>query len=101
VTLAESCFDTGGIGASVDLNSSLELFSESASRIVVSLSASKEQALLERAAAAGVPAKRIGTTGGARLKITVRGQDAIDVAVSEAEHIWATALETYFKRAAA
>ena len=101
VTLAESCFDTGGIGASIDLSAALELFSESASRIVVSVSASNEQDVLARARAAGVPARRIGTTGGSRLEISIGGRKTIDVSVADAEQIWATALENFFKRAAA
>jgi phosphoribosylformylglycinamidine synthase subunit PurL len=107
VTLAECCFDTGGLGATVDVPSCPSLpswsscFSESASRIVITADASKEKDLLQRAAAAGVPARRIGTTGGERLRITVAGTPAIDVAVAEAEHIWATAIDAYFKRAAA
>jgi phosphoribosylformylglycinamidine synthase subunit PurL len=101
VTLAECCFDTGGIGATVDLLHAAELFSESASRIVVSADASNEKAILSRAAAAGVPARRIGTTGGDRLTMTVNGSAAIDLDVAEAERIWASALEQYFKRVAA
>ncbi|HMC78180.1 MAG TPA: AIR synthase related protein, partial [Vicinamibacterales bacterium] len=101
VTLAECCFDTQGLGATVDLSAELELFSETASRIVVSAAASKERDLLALAKAAGVPARRLGTTGGSRLTIAVRGQTVIDVAVAEAEQIWATALEQFFKRAAA
>ena len=105
VTLAESCFDTAGIGATVDLESSAApstaLFSESASRIVVSVEASNEQQLLALATAAGVPACRIGTTGGSRLTIAIEGRSAVDVAVLDAEHIWATALEQFFKRVAA
>jgi phosphoribosylformylglycinamidine synthase len=101
VTLAESCFDTGGIGASIELLADLELYSESASRIVVSVAASKEQDLLARAKAAGVPARRIGTTGGSRLQISIQGRKAIDVSVAEIETIWTTALETFFKRVAA
>ena len=111
ITLAESCFDTGGIGATVDLAASapssplsssvFSLFGESASRIVVSVAASEEQDLLARAQAVGVPARRIGTTGGTRLEISVEGRKAVDVAVADAEHIWATALEKFFKRAAA
>ena len=101
VTLAESCFDTGGIGASVALSGALELFSESASRIVVSVRASNEPDVLARASAAGVPARRIGTTGGSRLDISIGGQKTIDVSIGEAEQIWATALEAFFKRAAA
>jgi phosphoribosylformylglycinamidine synthase subunit PurL len=101
VTLAECCFDTGGIGAMIDLEQAAELFSETASRIVISADASKEVDILHRAAAAGLPARRIGTTGGDRLRITVNGSPAIDVAVAEAEQIWSTAIETYFKRVAA
>ena len=104
MTLAECCFDTGGTGATVELHGpdgAVELFSESASRIVVSVKASNEAALLARAAAAGVPARRIGTTGGSRLEISVHGQKTIDVAVAAAEQVWSTALEQYFKRAVA
>jgi phosphoribosylformylglycinamidine synthase len=101
VTLAESSFDSGGIGAAVSLGSESELFSESASRIVVSVDASKEKDVLARAAAAGVPARRIGTTGGSRIEITVGQQKVIDIAVGEAESIWAGALEKYFKKAVA
>jgi len=101
VTLAECCFDTGGTGARIELKQALELFSESASRIVVSVSASKEEELLALARAAGVPARRIGTTGGSRLEISVQGRKAIDVPVAAAEQVWATALEQYFKRAVA
>ena len=68
---------------------------------MVSLDASKEKELLQRAAAAGLPARRIGTTGGSRLEIAVAGQKVIDLAVAEAENLWATALEKYFKRAVA
>jgi phosphoribosylformylglycinamidine synthase len=101
ITLAECCFDTGGVGVTVELATELELFSESASRIVVSVAASKEQELLSRASAAGVPARRIGVTGGDRLKISAAGSALIDIAISEAERIWSTAIERYFTRAAA
>ena len=105
VTLAESCFDTGGIGATVQLNTAADaasaLFSESASRIVVSVEASKEEEVLARATSAGIPGRRIGTTGGSRLVITAAGQNSIDVTVAEAEHIWATAVERFFQRAVA
>jgi phosphoribosylformylglycinamidine synthase II len=104
VTLAESCFDSGGLGATVDLvgvSADIALFSESASRIVVSVNPSDEGELLKRAAAAGVPARRIGRVGGSRLQIGVNGEHAIDLAVGEAEQIWATAIEKHFKRVAA
>jgi phosphoribosylformylglycinamidine synthase II len=101
VTLAESCFGTGGVGASVELAAAAELFSETASRIVVSAAASKENDVLAKAAAAGVPARRIGTTGGSRIVVSTARQKAIDVTVAEAEHVWSTAIEHFFKRAVA
>ncbi len=100
VTIAESCFG-GGVGATAELAGEAELFSETASRIVVSAEASKEQDVLARAAAAGVPAKRIGTTGGGRVVISTAGQKAIDVPLAEAEHVWSTAIERFFERAVA
>jgi phosphoribosylformylglycinamidine synthase len=101
ITIAESCFSTSGIGATVELATPAELFSETASRIVISVDASKEKDVLARAAAAGVPARRIGTTGGSRIIISAAGQKAVDVAVAEAEHVWSTAIEHFFQRAVA
>ena len=104
VTIAECCFDTGGIGCDVDLGSgdpAVALFSESASRIAVSVAPADEASLLARAAAAGVPARRIGTTWSDRLRISVNGVPAIDVSVAEAERIWSTAIEKYFRQVAA
>jgi phosphoribosylformylglycinamidine synthase II len=106
VTLAESCFDTNGIGCRVELPASggsvnAALFSESASRIVVSADRAQEAEILKRSAAAGVPARRIGVTGGGSIQIAVDGATAIDVTVDEAERVWSTALEHFFKRVAA
>jgi phosphoribosylformylglycinamidine synthase len=120
VTLAESCFDVG-IGVEVDLphaqaSQALEadsvrpmpertagwgdvhaLFGESASRVVVSVAAGRVEALLALAAQAGVPAARIGTTGGDRVRISVAGRPAIDETVADAERIWSTAIDTYLE----
>ena len=101
VALAECCFDTGGRGVTATLADEVELFSESASRIVVSVEASKERELLASAAAAGVPARRIGTTGGTRIALAVNGTSVVDVAVADAERLWGTAVERYFKKAVA
>jgi phosphoribosylformylglycinamidine synthase subunit PurL len=102
VTLAESAFDTGGIGVDVDLppagDAIATLFGESASRVIASVSPGKLETLLARAADAGVPAARVGRTGGSRLQITVDGRVAIDCAVTDAEHVWSTALEKFFAR---
>jgi phosphoribosylformylglycinamidine synthase II len=107
VALAECCFDTGGRGAEVDVPSAgvdhgliaeSTLFGESASRVVISVEESRADELLARAQAAGVPAARIGKTGGTRLVIHVDGAPAIDVAILDAEHAWNSAIETHFAR---
>ena len=105
VTIAECSFDTGGIGCDVDLpeagtRAEAALFSESASRAVVTASHQDAATLLQMAAAAGVPARVIGTTGGGRLRIAAGGRVEIDCEVREAEQLWSGSLEGYFRRQA-
>jgi phosphoribosylformylglycinamidine synthase len=114
VALAECCFDTGGRGAEVDvppaathhlaehqIGVAATLFGESASRVVVSVAPEALDAFLARAAAAGVPARAAGRTGGSRLVMRLGGQVAVDVPVAESEAAWSTALERYFAKQAA
>jgi phosphoribosylformylglycinamidine synthase len=113
VTLAECCFDTNGIGCEVDLRVTTDgaargfnraltaLFSESASRVVVSVRPQERATFLQLAAELGVPAAVIGRTGGDRLRITVDREGAIDVALAEAEDVWSSALAKYFAGRAA
>ncbi|HVL66642.1 MAG TPA: phosphoribosylformylglycinamidine synthase subunit PurL [Vicinamibacterales bacterium] len=98
VTVAECAFDTGGVGAEIDVpalaaDPASALFSESASRAVVSVDESQAATLLQMAAEAGVPAAAIGRTGGTRLHMAVGGAAAVDLPVREAEQVWGTALE--------
>ena len=103
VALAECCFDTGGVGADAsldaldvcahaDINEAAALFGESASRIIVSATPDAVAEVLERAAAARVPACVIGRTGGRRLHIAVGGRTAIDVSIEEAQRVWSSAI---------
>ncbi len=112
VALAECCFGAGmGAEASIDavaangtvardarMNDAAALFGESASRVVVSAAADQVAEVLTRAAAARVPARVIGQTGGNLLRIAVSGRVVIDLAVDEAEHAWSTAIEKYFAK---
>ncbi|MDR1990233.1 MAG: phosphoribosylformylglycinamidine synthase II, partial [Acidobacteriaceae bacterium] len=108
VTLAECCFGANtGVGVSLDaitisgdevLNDAAALFGESASRIVVSVSPDRVTEVLQRAAAAGVPASVIGEVGGNRIRCAVGGRTVIDIAVSDAERIWSQAIERVFTR---
>jgi phosphoribosylformylglycinamidine synthase len=107
VALAECCFETGGIGADgalagtpvagdAALNQAAALFGESASRILLSTAPDNVTAILERAAAAKVPARIVGQTGGNRLRVAVDGQVVIDYAVDDAERAWTSAIESFF-----
>ena len=109
VTVAESAFDTGGVGASVSLdavqvarddrlNVAAALFGESASRVVVTSGPGDFTTVLERAAAAKVPARVIGETGGNRLHMSVGGVVVIDQPVDVAERVWASAIQQYFEK---
>jgi phosphoribosylformylglycinamidine synthase len=111
VTLAECCFETDGIGADVDVAPAASdggfdrltatLFGESATRVVVSVTAGQTAEVLAQAAAAGVPAARIGSTGGSAVRIRVGGETAIDCALNTAEERWATGLEAWLTGRAA
>jgi general stress protein 26 len=46
----------------------------------------------------GLPAEQIGRVGGNRIQISVEGKQAVNELVSEAERIWATAIESWFER---
>jgi phosphoribosylformylglycinamidine synthase subunit PurL len=106
VTIAECCFDSS-LGVEVDVKSvgALEawrhvatLFGESASRAVVSVSPEHVDRLLAMAAAANLPAARIGIVGGDRIRVSVDGGRILDESLAGAEAIWSTAIENYFER---
>jgi phosphoribosylformylglycinamidine synthase len=109
VAVAECCFDTGGMGAEITidgvdvardarLNVAAALYGESASRAIVSLVPDRVTAVLQHAAAAHVPARVIGQTGGNRLRMAVGGTIVIDQAVEEAERVWSSAIDRYFAK---
>ena len=109
MTVAESAVDTGGVGADLaidqvqvarddQLNVAAALFGESASRVIVTAGPGDFTAVLERAAAARVPARVIGETGGNRLRMAVGGAVVIDQPVEVAERAWASAIERYFEK---
>ena len=113
VTLAEAAFDSGGIGCTVDFSQAATepegtewarlgaLFGESGGRVMVSVKPEHRDAFLELARSARVPASVIGRTGGTHIVISVNGSKAIDIAVSEAEQLWSSALERHFAGKAA
>ena len=110
VTLAESAFDTAGIGLDVNVPAAegsdagsfigvaASLFGESASRAVVSVAQTDRTAFLQLAAERGVQAVVIGTTGGSRIKVAIDGTPALDASLNEAESVWSGSLGGYFVR---
>jgi phosphoribosylformylglycinamidine synthase len=107
IAVAECCFESG-FGADVDVPAvacevaaavdSATLFGESASRVVVSAREEDAAALMALAEAGGVPAARIGTVGGDRIRLAVGGRVVVDEVADDVERIWATALDEYFER---
>ncbi|HTG47656.1 MAG TPA: AIR synthase related protein, partial [Actinomycetota bacterium] len=91
VALAESAI-AGGNGFAVavggDLPAHVALFAESASRAVVSVDPADEERLLAIAGARGVPAARLGETGGPRAMI----DGLLDVPVAELAEVWEGAI---------
>jgi hypothetical protein len=73
------------------------LFSESASRVVLSVRPGDLKAFFARAAEARVPAIQIGSVGGDRIVLSVDGQVVIDESLRDAEQIWSTAIGSYFE----
>ncbi len=109
VALVESAI-SGKFGVSVNLQTSLRadqaLFSESQSRVVVSVAPANEAAFAALMAEHGVPCQTIGAVGakaertaegtrvvgGAEVTITVNGAEAISLPLAEVETTWKDAI---------
>ncbi len=106
VALAECCFDGGG-GADVAVpmapsdggvdRIAATLFGESASRVIVSVEPRDLDVVLEAASAGGVPARRIGRTGGDSLRIVVEDLVAVECPVANAEARWRGGLSHWWE----
>ena len=66
----------------------MALFSESASRAVVSVDAADEETLVRLASEHGVPVARLGETGGPRALV----EGLLDVPVDELREAWESAI---------
>lgn len=100
VALAESCFShdaQSALGATINLDSSLiphpsSLFSETPSRIILSVKPENVEAVLALATEQQAICAVIGTVGGDRLQITHENQAILDEAIRGIEAAWRTAL---------
>jgi len=112
ITLAECCIGTG-LGAQVDVPAVTSavgsnnfagittLFSESASRVVVSVAPSAEAQFSELAARHNVPSRRIGVVRGTRVQVAIDGRSTLDESLADVEQTWNTAIERYLEPARA
>lgn len=98
--LAESCI-SGNIGAAVNLNTELRhdfaLFSESQSRIILSVSPSKQADLEQLLKEAEVPFAAIGRVGGEALCININGTSAVQEPVEALKSVWEDAIPCRMK----
>ncbi|MBB6636023.1 phosphoribosylformylglycinamidine synthase subunit PurL [Cohnella thailandensis] len=98
--LAESGFGRG-LGATVDFQSNLRpdiaLFSESQSRILLSVKPDKADEVAAALEAAGVPSQRLGKVGGENLTIAINGHTAISAPLSEFRKEWKEAIPCRMK----
>jgi phosphoribosylformylglycinamidine synthase len=99
VALAECCVSPEPVvGARVELANpqgirrDAVLFSESQSRVVLSVKEGDVDRVLAVAGRWGVPATKIGETGGDRLSISVAGEVLADVALSAVRAAWSDGL---------
>ncbi|MBN1939863.1 MAG: phosphoribosylformylglycinamidine synthase subunit PurL [Candidatus Aminicenantes bacterium] len=101
VCAAECAFHSPGkIGFELDFSEDLRpdaiLFGESQSRILLTVRPENAARVLEIAAKREVPAKVVGTTGGAALKIRVGGKLLVDLPAAEANRLWMDSIPKYF-----
>jgi phosphoribosylformylglycinamidine synthase len=102
VALAESAIG-GGVGFTVGVPSAegmeprIALFSESASRAVVTARPGLDEALEQLAAFHAVPFERIGVTGGRRLRF----EGLVDIGLSDAVVVYEGAIPTLMSRSRA
>lgn len=101
VALAESCI-SGGLGAQVNVQTSLRadhaLFSESQSRVLLSVSPDQWSALEALLREHAVPAVVLGTVVGEKqLSVQVNGTSVIQTAVEALEKVWKDAIPCLMK----
>jgi len=111
VALAESCFSSyrrGAIGARIDLSEHAKLsdvddaltllFSESPSRIILSVKPENKAAVRAIADQAGAACAAIGETGGSNLSFTQSRRPLFEVEVAILEEAWRNALPSHLDR---
>lgn len=100
VALAESCI-SGNLGAQVDFSTELRndiaLFSESQSRILLSASPEKAEALKQWISEQGVPYQQLGQVQGTELHIHINAKPVIQSPVEQLQKVWKDAIPCLMK----
>jgi phosphoribosylformylglycinamidine (FGAM) synthase-like enzyme len=100
VALAESCI-SGKLGAEIQLTEELRtdvnLFSESQSRIILSVSPEHAEKIKEMAKKQEVPIKEIGKVKGQELSITHNGKTVISQPITKLEEAWRNAIPSIMR----
>ncbi|HUK63472.1 MAG TPA: AIR synthase related protein, partial [Dongiaceae bacterium] len=100
VTLAEACV-TGRepVGCEVTLpegaRRDLTLFGEGPSRVVVSVTGSRQREFEALMAESAIPWRWLGTTGGGRLRLRVGSATIVDLGLDRVEHAWRNGFERH------
>ncbi|WP_442870444.1 phosphoribosylformylglycinamidine synthase subunit PurL [Aneurinibacillus sp. Ricciae_BoGa-3] len=101
VALAESCI-AGSVGAEITLSTNLRpdiyLFSESQSRILLTIPANLANQLTEMAKSQGIFIVELGAVGKEQLIIRVNGAEIIQQPVTILEKVWKTAIPKVMER---
>lgn len=104
VALSESCFsylNRPPLGAEIDLTGeysiAARLFGETPSRIIISFDETARDGIEETVAVAGCAMTILGRVGSDRLRIQSDGTDVVDLAISEMETTWRSALSQRLK----
>lgn len=94
VALTESATDELGatVEWDIDMRADVALFSESQSRVLLSVKPENVDAVIAIAEENGVPCTRLGTVGGKDLTITVAGKKVLQTPVSELKAAWKDAI---------
>jgi phosphoribosylformylglycinamidine synthase subunit PurL len=108
VTLAESCFDSGGLSADVDASAAgtageaaeSALFGERGARAVVSLPGASLARLEAVARECGIQALPIGTVARGEFRIQYRSAPVVRAAIDSFRRIWTGSLEKAVEAAA-
>lgn len=101
IALAEACVETGWgvrVNATTDLSPTTFLFSESQSRVIVSVKAERVQEVIQAANEAGVPCQHIGeVVADQQFEIHINHQPVLQFSLARVQEFWEEAIPCRMK----